>query len=163
MHNIPSLSLDPQQLLDAALKAGASQAEIYWSAGQSNPVTFEGNRLKQVEHLESEGVALRVWREGRCGLAVACGATNEDSTLAYLVDKALALSELGRPDEILLGERSPSTWQLAPQTINVATLVELGNSGIEQLRHLQPEAICNGELSFFGGCDRAVKFPWIEL
>ena len=146
--DIPSLSIDPQQLLEAALAAGASHAEIYWSAAKSRPVTFEGNRLKQVEFLESEGVALRVWKSGRCGLAVACGTLDREATVQHLVEKALALCEFSHPGPVLLGDRSPSTWQLPPPDMSVETMVELGEEGIEKLQAVQKKLICNGELSF---------------
>lgn len=141
---IPSLTLAPEQLMEAAQAAGAEAIEIYWFASHSRPVTFEGNRLKQLEQLESSGIALRVWQDGRCGLAVGCGPIDID----YLVEKAIALSTLSQPTEILLAEYSPPTWNLSPPDITVEILVEMGKAGIEQLRAIQPDVICNGELSY---------------
>jgi len=63
-----------EQLLELAAKSGAEAAEVYQSRSLSRPVFFEANRLKQLESAQSEGIALRLWRKGRPGLAVAYGA-----------------------------------------------------------------------------------------
>ncbi|MFM7580578.1 MAG: PmbA/TldA family metallopeptidase, partial [Microcystaceae cyanobacterium] len=55
---------DLEQLLTFAQRAGAETAEVYYSRSLSNPVFFEANRLKQLESSESEGTALRLWRNG---------------------------------------------------------------------------------------------------
>ena len=64
------MTIDPQQLIELALKSGAVAAEVYQSSSLSHPVFFEANRLKQLESSESVGTALRLWREGCPGLAV---------------------------------------------------------------------------------------------
>ena len=63
----------PEALLALAKKKGIEDAEIYQVKSQSRPVFFEGNRLKQLESSQSEGTALRIWRNGCPGLAVAYG------------------------------------------------------------------------------------------
>jgi PmbA protein len=62
-----------EQLLELATKAGAEAAEVLESQSLSRPVFFEANRLKQLETAQAEGIALRLWRDGRPGLAVAYG------------------------------------------------------------------------------------------
>ncbi len=54
-----------EQLLELAIKSGAEAAEVYQSRSLSRPVFFEANRLKQLETNQSEGTALRLWRNGR--------------------------------------------------------------------------------------------------
>jgi len=80
-----------EQLLDLALRSGAEAAEVYESQSLSRPVFFEANRLKQLETSQAEGIALRLWRDGRPGLAVAYGPVDA----AALVERAIALSQLG--------------------------------------------------------------------
>ncbi|MGL5197190.1 MAG: PmbA/TldA family metallopeptidase, partial [Chroococcales cyanobacterium] len=59
----------PEQLLDLAKQAGVEAAEVFQSRSHSRPVYFEANRLKQLESAQSEGTALRLWKNGRPGLA----------------------------------------------------------------------------------------------
>lgn len=131
----------PEQLLTLAQQSGASDAEAYAITSRSRLVTFEGNRLKQLETVASAGVGLRVWCEGRCGLAVAYGPHAPET----LVDKAIALSQLGESAPVLLAETSPSTWALPPLDIATEALVEQGRDTIAQIRDRYPDVICNGE------------------
>ena len=89
-------SLVPEQLIELAKKAGADQAEVYQSRTLTRPVFYEANRLKQIEVVEAEGTALRLWQAGRPGLAVGYGAVDPQ----YLVRRALALSQLNPPEQV---------------------------------------------------------------
>ena len=79
-----------EKLLDLALKSGAEAAEVLQSRSQSRPVFFEANRLKQLESSAALGTALRLWVNGRPGLAVAYGPVDPQP----IVDKAMAISAL---------------------------------------------------------------------
>ncbi|NET73744.1 MAG: TldD/PmbA family protein, partial [Sphaerospermopsis sp. SIO1G2] len=87
-----------EQLLELALKSGAEAAEVYQSRSLSRPVFFEANRLKQIETSQSEGTALRLWRNGRPGLTVAYGSVDPQG----MVKRALALSQLNEPEPVEL-------------------------------------------------------------
>ena len=95
-----AIALDriPEQLLDLAQQAGAEAAEVYQSRSRSHPVYFEANRVKQLESVESSGIALRLWKDGRPGVAVGEGPV----ALQGLVDRAIALSTLNEPEDIEL-------------------------------------------------------------
>ncbi|MEM1310148.1 MAG: DNA gyrase modulator, partial [Cyanobacteria bacterium P01_H01_bin.153] len=88
----------PEQLLDLAKQAGAEAAEVFQSSSSAHPVFFEANRLKQLESNNLEGTALRLWRAGRPGIAVAHGAIVPQA----LVDKAIAISQLNDAEAIEL-------------------------------------------------------------
>ncbi|MEO1149174.1 MAG: DNA gyrase modulator, partial [Cyanobacteria bacterium J06638_22] len=75
-----------EELLERALRSRVEAAEVYQANARSRPVFFEANRLKQLEVSQSEGLALRIWRDGRPGLAVAYGPVD----LPTLVDRAIA-------------------------------------------------------------------------
>ncbi|WP_088893858.1 TldD/PmbA family protein [Leptolyngbya ohadii] len=133
--------LRAEQLLELAKRSGAEAAEVYESHSMSRPVFFEANRLKQLESSQAEGIALRLWREGRPGLAVAYGAVEPQA----LVDRALALSELNDPETI---ELSPPSGQIYPdlgETFDVETLVEWGRESIALVREAYPESLCTAE------------------
>jgi PmbA protein len=112
----------PEQLLELALKSGAEAAEVFQSTSRSTPVSFEANRLKQVENIEADGVALRLWRNGQPGLAVAYG----EVELQALVDRALALSQLNVPEERQLTPIAHPKYPTAGKVVPVQQLVGLG-------------------------------------
>lgn len=128
-----------QQLLDTARRSGADYAEVYQSSSVSHPVTFEANRLKQLESTESIGTALRLWRHGRPGLAVAYGQVDPQA----LVDKAIALCALNEPEEIDLGEPRRDINPPLGSELPVTDLVAIGKQAIAQLRDVYPDVLCN--------------------
>lgn len=130
-----------EQLLDLALKAGASHAEVYQSRSLSRPVFFEANRLKQLESSQSEGTALRLWRDGCPGLAVAYGPVEPSA----LVKRAIALSQLNAPETIELAEARTAIYPNVGESIPVEKFVELGKSAIAQIRESYPDTICSAE------------------
>ncbi len=134
---------DLEKLLELALKAGASEAEVYYSRLLSHPVFFEANRLKQLESSESEGMALRVWRGGQPGLAVAYGPVDPET----LVAKAMELSSLNPAEDLILTPARHDHREPVGSPVAVQTLVELGKMAIAELRDDYPEVLCGGELS----------------
>ena len=72
-------------LIELAQSQGAKYSEVYQVSSLSRPVFFEGNRLKQIENSQAQGTALRIWYEGRPGVAVAYGKFDPQ----LLVQKAL--------------------------------------------------------------------------
>ncbi|MEL4896052.1 TldD/PmbA family protein [Crocosphaera sp. Alani8] len=137
------MTLNPEQLIDLALKAGASHAEVYQSRSQSRPVFFEANRLKQLESSQSEGTALRLWKEGSPGLAVAYGEVDSKG----LVDRAIALSSLNDPETIELSEPRTDIRPTVGEGIGVETLIDMGKEAIAKLRQDYPEVLCSGEFA----------------
>jgi PmbA protein len=131
-----------EKLLTLAQNAGAENAEVYYSRSQSHPVFFEANRLKQLESSESEGTALRVWRGGCPGLAVAYGPVDPQT----LVEKAIALSLLNPPETPELNEARTQIAEPVGKTLPVETLVEVGKKAIAEIRTAYPEVLCSGEL-----------------
>ena len=136
------MSHDLEQLLTLARQAGAEAAEVYYSRSLSHPVFFEANRLKQLESSESDGTALRLWREGCPGLAVAYGPADPQS----LVDKAIALSDLNPPETPELNEARTAIYPTVGESLEVQTLIDMGKTAIAQIRDQYPEVLCSGEL-----------------
>jgi PmbA protein len=136
----PSQQTFAEQLLEVALRSGAEAAEVFQSRSLSRPVFFEANRLKQLESIQSEGTALRLWRDGRPGLAVAYGVVEAQD----LVDRALAISQLNEPEDI---ELAPASEQLYPdvgESVSVEQLVDWGKRSIELVRDRYSEVLCSG-------------------
>ncbi|MEO0456084.1 MAG: TldD/PmbA family protein [Cyanobacteria bacterium P01_A01_bin.114] len=133
----------PEQLLALAKAAGADAAEVYQATALSKPAIFEANRLKQLETSESEGIALRLWRGGKPGLAVAYGPVAPD----LLLEKALALSDLNESETPELTPGKRHRFPGLGKTVAVEQLVEWGREAIALMRQAYPEAICQAELT----------------
>ncbi|MEO0769257.1 MAG: TldD/PmbA family protein [Cyanobacteria bacterium J06649_4] len=133
----------PEQLLALALKSGAEAAEVYYSSSLEKPILFEGNRLKQAETTQAEGMALRLWRNGKPGLAVGYGPIEP----AILVEKALAISVLNEPETPRLADGTAKDFGAVGEAIAVEDLVQKGQEAIALIRDRFPEAVCEASLS----------------
>lgn len=131
----------PEQLLDLAQKSGAEAADVLVSQSMSRPVFFEGNRLKQLESTQSEGIALRVWRDRRPGLAVAYGDVDPQT----LVDRAIALTALNDPEDIELAPATQTIYADVGKAVDVHQLIGWGREAIALIREQYPETLCTAE------------------
>ena len=138
--NLPQDTL-AEYLLELAAKSGAEAAEVYQSRSLSRPVFFEANRLKQLESAQSEGTALRLWRNGCPGLAVAYGPVEPQA----MVERALALSHLNEPELIELGSDSKPTYPDLGEAVPVEQLVDWGKHAIALIRDAYPEVLVSAE------------------
>ncbi|WP_413161210.1 TldD/PmbA family protein [Capilliphycus salinus ALCB114379] len=131
-----------EQLLELASLAGAEAAEVFQSQSQSQPIFFEANRLKQLESIQTGGTALRLWRDGRPGLAVAHGPVEPEK----LVERAIALSHLNEPETIELTATSINKhYPNLGETVGVEQLIEWGREAIALIREDYPEILCSAE------------------
>ncbi|TAD77475.1 MAG: TldD/PmbA family protein [Oscillatoriales cyanobacterium] len=141
-NGIATGAIDPEQLLDLAHQAGAEAAEVYQSQSLSRPVSFEANRLKQIESAQAAGTALRLWKHGRPGLAVAYGPVDPQS----LIDRAIALSALNDPEVIELAETAAEDhYPDLGDGVSVDQLIEWGRSAIAHVRDRHPDVLCSAE------------------
>lgn len=132
----------PEQLLELAQRSGAEAAEVFQSSSFAQPVFFEANRLKQLESNQSEGTAVRLWLDGRQGIAVAYGAIEPQS----LVDKAIAISRLNEPSAVELTAGKAQSYPDVGTAVPISQLIDWGESTIAQIRAQYPEVICEVEL-----------------
>ncbi|KAB8320015.1 TldD/PmbA family protein [Tolypothrix campylonemoides VB511288] len=137
---LPNNSL-AEQLLELSIKSGAEAAEVYQSKSLSRPVFFEANRLKQLETSQSEGTALRLWRNGCPGLAVAYGPVEPQA----LVERALALSQLNQPEALELNSDSKPSYPDLGEHVPIEKLVEWGKEAIAIIRDAYPDVICTAD------------------
>jgi len=132
-----------EQLLDLAARNGADAAEVFLSKSHSTPILFEANRLKSVLTQHSEGVALRLWKNGQPGLALSHGSVAPEQ----LVEKAIALSALQEKSEYV--ELTPGRKQVYPDLgtwVEGKQLLAWGEEAIAQLRETQGDILCSAEL-----------------
>jgi PmbA protein len=136
-----SLTQLPEKTIELAIAHGATAAEVYVSNSQSHPVFFEANRLKQLESNDSQGLALRLWKDGKPGLATAFGAFDP----VTLVEQAIAISQLNDRREVELVAQNPPTQPDLGKQVSAEQLLEWGKEAIAQVRTAYPDAICAGE------------------
>ncbi|MDB9445701.1 TldD/PmbA family protein [Anabaena sp. CS-542/02] len=130
-----------EHLLELAIKSGAEAAEVYQSRSLSRPVFFEANRLKQVETSESEGTALRLWRDGRPGLTVAYGCVSPQT----MVERALALSRISVPESVELVKNYQPNYPDIGKSVSLEVLVNWGKQAIALIRDVYPDVLCNSD------------------
>lgn len=130
-----------EQLLELAAKSGAEAAEVLQSRSLAYPVFFEANRLKQLESAQAEGTALRLWRNGCPGLAVAYGPVEPQA----LVDRAIALSQLNDPETIELAGAALTHYPDLGEVVPVEQLVTWGRDAIALIREANSDLICTAE------------------
>ncbi|XHX76855.1 MAG: TldD/PmbA family protein [Stenomitos frigidus ULC029] len=130
-----------EQLLELAAKSGAEAAEVLQSRSLAYPVFFEANRLKQLESAQAEGTALRLWRDGCPGLAVAYGPVEPQA----LVDRAIALSQLNEAETIELAGAAKNQYPDLGETVSVEQLVAWGREAIALIREANPDLVCTAE------------------
>ncbi len=136
----------PEAILDQAQQAGAQEAEVYQLISRAYPVYFEANRLKQLESNESEGIALRVWRDRAPGVAVAYG----DVPPEQLVKRALTLCQFNPAETIELTPNHHYHYPTQGREMSQQELAEIGNSAIAELTEHNRDLLCSAELD----CDQ---------
>jgi PmbA protein len=134
-------ALVPEQLIELAKKAGADNAEVYQSRTLTRPVFYEANRLKQIEIVEAEGTALRLWQDGRPGLAVGYGAVNPQQ----LVQRALALSQLNPPEQVEMSAGICEFYPNVGTAVSVETLTGWAQEAITLVRDRFPDTLCSAD------------------
>ncbi len=130
-----------EQLLDLAISAGAEVAEVYQANSLSRPVFFEANRLKQLETAQSEGIALRLWKNGKPGLAVAFGEIEP----SVLVAKTIELSQLNESETPELNGADRNIYPDLGHTIPTSELLEMGKVAIDIVHTAFPDVLCSSQ------------------
>ena len=138
--------MKPEQILEMASKV-AEQAEVYYVQSEQTPISFETNRLKQVTTRESRGVALRIIKNGRLGLA----ATTRLDDIQQLIDSAVEVAQFGAEAKFELPGPSQypmvNVYDPAVEKVPVEKMVDLGNEIIERLLAFNPELLCEASIS----------------
>ncbi len=132
------------QLLDRA-SGRVELAEVYAYDTTSTPVDFEANRLKSLETKDTRGIALRVVKDGRVGLATTTR-LRAGSDLDQVVADAVALSVFGAEAKFdLPGHIVPTPvtiYDQATSDLTVETMVGLGQEMIDHVRAYDADILC---------------------
>ncbi len=125
-----------------SLAAGRCQhAEAFMYRTSSTPVEFRDSKLKNIETVESEALALRVVSQGKLGFSTSTKA----SDLQALVDSALAVAADGQQVTFALpGPCEVKTLDLfspGVRDLPVESMLEIGQDFVESTNHVDPEIL----------------------
>jgi PmbA protein len=125
----------------------AEQAEVFSASARATMIQFEANELKQVQTKESSSIALRIFKEGRIGFAMASGGGGWEA----LVDMAVETSQFGGPANF----QFPSSQDYAKvrifapkvEKIAMARMVEMGKELIAKIKRHTPDVLCDVQVT----------------
>jgi len=132
-------------LRSASMKA--EQAEAFSTSARTATIQFEANELKQVQSRESSSIALRIFREGKIGFAIATGGGDWGA----LVDMAVETSQFGSPASF----QFPSFHDYSetpifdPEVDKIAMdrIVEIGKELIAKVRGHTLDILCDVQIT----------------
>jgi PmbA protein len=125
----------------------AEQAEVFSASVRATTMQFEANELKQVQTRESSSIALRIFREGRIGFAIASGEGGREA----LVDMAVETSQFGGQANFQFPSSQDYSKVLIfdPETEEVAMerMVEIGEELITRIKGHTPDILCDAQVT----------------
>ncbi len=134
-----------EQVLELARKV-AQEAEVYGLSSQETLVSFEANRLKILQGRETQGMALRLIKDGRIGFA----STTRSDDLQWLVDTALEMAGFGAAASFQLPApqpvKGPLVFDERVAKLDVEQMVAMGQEMIEKVRAYDGAILCDAEL-----------------
>ena len=138
-----------EQILNQAEKKGATSCEVIQKSSTESPVSFENNQLKTLESNESSGIAVRLIKDNKIGIA----SSTDPDALEALVTSAIEASEFGSNATFEFTEKElklPASG-LSLQSIPLEELIDRGTKAVEKLK------IFHKDLMVSGGFDHGVS------
>ncbi len=135
-----------EDLLAEAAKA-ADDVELFWVARQDTPIRFEANKLKQAEHRETSGAALRIVKDGRIGFS----STTNLEDWRGLISNALEMAPFGAEARLEFpGKKSYQPVEVFdPKVDELPTeqMIEYGHRLIDDALSKWPEVLYDARVS----------------
>jgi len=130
-----------EKLIELAKKNGASEVEVLEKSWTNNPVSFENNNLKSLESNESSGIAIRLIKDGKIGIA----SSTDPEAIEQTAISAIEASEFGPEATFSFSKDSisSSTNSQVPQ-FPLEALVEKGNEVIKELKTFHKDLLISG-------------------
>lgn len=139
------------EILDAAKRQGAQQAEVYRVSNEETPVKFEANRLKELNSRQTAGVALRVIVDGRIGFASSTRPGDVDEVVAAAIETAPFGPEAQFDFPSQAEAPVVQVFDPATQAIAVDDMVQLGQTLIDDVRRAEPNLLVDGQVRKMSG------------
>jgi PmbA protein len=139
---------DVAERLLALCRGKADQAEVYTFESEQLPVSFESNRLKSSERRHTQGVALRLIKEGKLGAATAMGPSDPKA----LVERAVALAAYGPEAPFAFAgpaSVAPVEGLYSSETANLPldAMVNMGRRIVESVLEQRPDVLVDVDVS----------------
>jgi PmbA protein len=135
-----------ERVLDSA-KMVAEEAEVFSTSARATTVQFEANELKQVQSRDSSSIALRVFREGKIGVATTTGGGDWKA----LVDMAAETSQFGSPANFQFPSfheySEPPIFDLKVEETATDRIVEIGRELITKIKRHTPDILCDVQIT----------------
>ena len=135
-----------EQLLEQAKKV-SQEAEVFSVVHRETEASFESNRLKLVQTKESQGIALRLIKDGRIGFS----ATSKPGNESELLEMALEMSPFGAEAKFEFPAKKDfaqiEIYDAEVEAVSEEAMVELGQSLIDKIRAEFPELVCEATVS----------------
>lgn len=135
--------------VEAALRAGADQAEVYASASRQVKVGFAKNDLDTISTARETTLGVRVFIDGRLGFAT----TNRPEDLAQTAAEAVGLARCSPPDPhngLPAPQPVPATGHLADPALvalGPQDLARLGSELLAMVRGLRDPRLPDGQVT----------------
>ncbi len=130
-----------EEILTLAKKV-AEESEVYMVSSEETPVQFESNRLKNIQHKQSQSVALRIIKNGKTGYATTTSLENARE----LVEIAVATAEFGTKAEFQFpspkGYPKIEIFDSAVEKVSLEQMTQLGEELITRITEYSPEILC---------------------
>ena len=125
----------------AYARGKTSAVEVMVSEGESTPVGFEADKLKEISTRQTWGIGIRVFVDGRMGVS----STNDPDKLEELVDRAIELARFGPESALTLPSPSKNTptietYNPAIEEVTTEAMVDAGQRLIDAAKPLEPDA-----------------------
>lgn len=134
------------EILDAARKGGAQQAEVFFVQSEETPVKFEANRLKEINSRHTTGAALRVIANGRIGFA----SSTKPGDVEGLVEAAMETAPFGPEAKFDFpgAAEAPVVDLYDPALVSrqVDEMIHDGQGLIDAVRRFEPELLCEAHV-----------------
>ena len=124
----------------AYARGKTSAVEVMVSEGESTPVGFEADKLKEISTRQTWGIGIRVFVDGRMGVS----STNDPDKLEELVDRAIELARFGPESALTLPSPSKNTptietYNPAIEEVTTEAMVDAGQRLIDAAKPLEPD------------------------
>jgi PmbA protein len=125
----------------------ADQVEVIDVQTESTEIGFKANQLKASQVTETNGVAVRVVKDGKLGFA----ASSDKGAMDRLVQNALESAAFGDPIPVAFPGPQPAptvrTYDGTITDLPIARLVEIGQEVVDYLCDIEPEAQVDVDLT----------------
>lgn len=132
-----------ERILDLA-KRSAEQAEVFAVSSEETPVRFEANHLKQLSTRQTQGVALRLIKNGRIGFAASTAPDDVEGLVGMALDVAAFSAEARFSFPPRASYPDVAVYDEAALAVSTDAMAQLGQSLIDRIRMDAPDLLCEG-------------------